>query len=59
MSAAMRAHATTTPANLDCLVNKFRARIIGTLFIKLQLILHEWFDVVVNRTFLLRRHPAA
>jgi hypothetical protein len=55
----MRALATSTPANLDCLVNKFRARIIGTLFIKLELILHEWFDVVVNRTFLLRRHPAA
>jgi hypothetical protein len=47
-----RAHATTTPANLDCLVNKFRARILGTLFIKLELILHEWFGVVVNRTFL-------
>ena len=43
----------TTPANLDCLVNKFHAAIIGTLFIKLQLILCEWLRVMVNRTLLI------
>jgi hypothetical protein len=33
------------------LVNKFRRGVIGTLFIKLELILSEWFRLVVNRTF--------
>jgi hypothetical protein len=36
------------------LVNKFRRRLIGTLFIKLELILREWLELVVNRRFLLR-----
>jgi hypothetical protein len=46
-----------TPGNRDCLVNKFRRRVIGTLFIKLQLILREWPDVVVNRMLLRRESP--
>jgi hypothetical protein len=41
------------PQNLDCLVNKLRWRIIGTLFIKLELILRQWPDVLVNRTLAL------
>jgi hypothetical protein len=43
-----RVQAPITPANLDRLVNKLRRRVIGTLFIKLQLILRQWLDVVVN-----------
>jgi hypothetical protein len=49
-----RAHPTSTPANLDCLVNKLRRRVIGTLFIKLQLIFGEWSQLVVNQTFVFR-----
>ena len=47
----------TTPANLDCLVNKFHCRFIRTLFIKLRLILCQWPDVVVNRALLWRGGP--
>jgi hypothetical protein len=45
-----RAHAATTPANLDCLVNKLRGEKIRTLFIKLQLILHEMIWLIRSST---------
>jgi hypothetical protein len=47
---ATRAHATSTPANLDCLVNKLRRRVIRTLFIKLELILRQQRPTLVNRS---------
>ena len=51
---ATRAHVTNTPLNLDCLVNKLRRCVIRTLFIKLELILCQWLEALVNRRFVSR-----